>query len=93
MVRGSRRGDDEFGARVATGIGIPVAAGAMAVGVRAPGERGGVDAVEAGEERGESVDAQEAIDALWPQCDRAVLDEIAGRQRMRATLQRVTAVR
>lgn len=43
--------------------------------------------------RGESVDAQEAIDALWPQCDRAVLDEIAGRQRMRATLQRVTAVR
>lgn len=43
--------------------------------------------------RGEDVDAQEAINALWPQCDRAVLEEIAGRQRMRATLDRVAAGR
>lgn len=42
---------------------------------------------------GEDVDAQEAIDALWPQCDRDVLDDIAGRQRMRATLRRVAAGR
>lgn len=46
-----------------------------------------------GDPRGEDVDAQEAINALWPQCDRAVLEEIASRQRMRATLDRVAAGR
>lgn len=43
--------------------------------------------------RGQDVDAQEAIATLWPQCDSAVLEEIAGRQRMRATLERVAAGR
>lgn len=43
--------------------------------------------------RAEDLDAHEAIDALWPQCDPAVLEEIAGRQRMRATLRRVAAGR
>ncbi len=43
--------------------------------------------------RGEDIDAQEAITALWSECDRAVLEEIAGRQRMRATLDRVVAGR
>lgn len=43
--------------------------------------------------RGQDVDAQEAIATLWPQCDGAVLEEIAGRQRMRATLERVEAGR
>lgn len=43
--------------------------------------------------RGADVDAQEAIDALWPQCDPAALEALAGRQRMRATLRRVAAGR
>jgi len=43
--------------------------------------------------RGEDVDAQEAIDALWPGCDPEVLMDIAGRQRMRATFERVAAGR
>lgn len=43
--------------------------------------------------RGEDFDVQQATDALWPQCDAAVLEEIAGRQRMRATLRRVMASR
>lgn len=43
--------------------------------------------------RGQDADAQEAIDALWPECDQAVLAEIAGRQRMRATLARLWARR
>lgn len=43
--------------------------------------------------RAEDLDAQEAIDALWPGCDPAVLEEIAGRQRMRATYARVAANR
>jgi len=43
--------------------------------------------------RGEDPDAREAIDALWPECDQAVLAEIAGRQRMRATLTRLRAAR
>lgn len=43
--------------------------------------------------RAEDLDAQEAIDALWPECDAAVLEEIAGRQRMRATYARVAANR
>jgi hypothetical protein len=37
--------------------------------------------------RAEDLDAQEAIDALWSECDPARLEEIAGRQRMRATLE------
>lgn len=43
--------------------------------------------------RGQDADAQEAIDALWPECDKGVLAEIAGRQRMRATLARLRAMR
>lgn len=43
--------------------------------------------------RAEDVDVQEAIAALWPQCDPDALGEIAGRQRMRATLDRVSAGR
>ena len=43
--------------------------------------------------RGQDADAQEAIDALWPECDQSALAEIAGRQRMRATLARVMAKR
>ena len=39
--------------------------------------------------RAEDLDAQEAIDALWPECDPGVLEEIAGRQRMRTTYERV----
>lgn len=38
---------------------------------------------------GKDVDAREVIAALWPECDQAVLEEIAGRQRMVATLARV----
>jgi len=44
-----------------------------------------------GEPRGDDADAQEAIEALWPECDQVVLEEIAGRQRMRATLSRLRA--
>jgi hypothetical protein len=44
-----------------------------------------------GKPRGDDADAQEAIAALWPECDQAVLEEIAGRQRMRATLARLRA--
>lgn len=43
--------------------------------------------------RAQDVDAQEAIDTLWPECDPAVLDRLADRQRMRATLRRVAAGR
>lgn len=43
--------------------------------------------------RAEDLDAQQAIGALWPECDRQILAEIAGRQRMRATLDRVAAQR
>lgn len=43
--------------------------------------------------RAEDLDAQEAIGALWPECDLAVLGELAQRQRMRATLRRVAAGR
>ena len=43
--------------------------------------------------RAQDLDAQEAIDAMWQGCDRAVLEEIAGRQRMRATYARVAANR
>jgi len=42
---------------------------------------------------GVDLDAQEAVDALWQQADPEVLDEIAGHQRMRATLDRVAASR
>ncbi|MCR6491640.1 type IV toxin-antitoxin system AbiEi family antitoxin [Cellulomonas sp. P24] len=41
----------------------------------------------------EDVDALEAIAALWPECDTEVLEEIAARQRMRATLRRVAVGR
>lgn len=44
-----------------------------------------------GDTQRNNVDAQDAIAALWPGCDQAVLEEIAGRQRMRATLARLTA--
>jgi len=43
--------------------------------------------------RRERLDVQEAIDALWPDCDPHVLAEIAGRARMRATYARVAADR
>ena len=43
--------------------------------------------------RAQDIDAQEAIAALRPACDRAVLEEIARRQRMRSTLARVLAER
>jgi len=43
--------------------------------------------------RREHLDVQEAIDALWPDCDPHVLAEIAGRARMRATYARVAADR
>lgn len=43
--------------------------------------------------RGDDVDARQATDVLRPQCDPAALAEIAGRQRMRATLRRVMADR
>lgn len=43
--------------------------------------------------RGKDADGREAIDALWPECDQVVLAEIAGRQRMRATLARLRAGR
>ncbi|HEY5249738.1 MAG TPA: hypothetical protein VIJ15_14955, partial [Dermatophilaceae bacterium] len=43
--------------------------------------------------RGEDVDAREVIDALWAECDQAVLADIAGRQRMQATLKRLRAGR
>lgn len=43
--------------------------------------------------RGQDVDAQDAIGALWAECNLEVLEDIAGRQRMRATLERVTAGR
>lgn len=39
------------------------------------------------------IDAQEAIGALWPACDAAILEQIARGQRMRATLDRVAATR
>ncbi|MGQ0631192.1 MAG: hypothetical protein ACT4P1_09115 [Sporichthyaceae bacterium] len=38
---------------------------------------------------GLDVDVIAAIDALWPRCDDAVLEQVAGAQRMRATLVRV----
>ena len=44
-----------------------------------------------GDTQRNDVDAQEAIAALWPGCDQAILEEIAGRQRMRATLARLRA--
>lgn len=43
--------------------------------------------------RGESLDAREAIDVLWPLCDPTRLGEIAARQRMKATYARVAAGR
>src|SRR6218665_3833574 len=43
--------------------------------------------------RGQEVDARDAIRALWPECDQQVLAEIAGRQRMRTTLERLKAGR
>jgi hypothetical protein len=43
--------------------------------------------------RSEDLDAQESIEALWPQCDQATLEVIASRQRMRATYSRVVSVR
>jgi len=46
-----------------------------------------------GDPRGEDADAREVIDALWAECDQAVLVEIAGRQRMHATLKRLRSGR
>jgi len=43
--------------------------------------------------RGEDVDASEVIDALWAECDQAVLAHIARGQRMQATLRRLRADR
>ncbi|WP_197024766.1 type IV toxin-antitoxin system AbiEi family antitoxin [Cellulomonas sp. KRMCY2] len=43
--------------------------------------------------RAEDLDTQEAIDALRRQCDPAVLEDLATRQRMRATHTRLTAGR
>jgi len=43
--------------------------------------------------RAEDLDTQEAIEALWPQCDPVVLERIAAHQRMRATHARLTAGR
>ena len=43
--------------------------------------------------RGDDLDAQEAITALWPLCDPTLLAEIAGRQRMNSTYARVAAGR
>lgn len=42
-----------------------------------------------GDPRGNDSNHTEAIAALWPRCDAALLEEIAGRQRMRATLTRL----
>lgn len=42
---------------------------------------------------GQDVDAREVIDALWAECDQAVLADIAGRQRMQATFKRLRAGR
>lgn len=43
--------------------------------------------------RAEDLDAQEAIDALWPECDPVILEGISARRRMRATYARVAANR
>jgi len=43
--------------------------------------------------RAEDLDAQEAIDALWPESDPVVLEGTSARQRMRATYARVAANR
>jgi len=43
--------------------------------------------------RGGDVDAREVIDALWAECDQAVLADIARGQRMQATLRRLRAGR
>ena len=43
--------------------------------------------------RGQDADALEVIDALWADCDQRVLEDVAGRQRMRATLSRLRAGR
>lgn len=43
--------------------------------------------------QGRDADAQEAITALWLECDQGLLDQIAGRQRMRATLIRLRSGR
>ncbi|HEY8719656.1 type IV toxin-antitoxin system AbiEi family antitoxin domain-containing protein [Pengzhenrongella sp.] len=40
---------------------------------------------------GVDLDARQAIDAMWAGCDQDLLDELAARQRMRATLERVRA--
>ena len=42
---------------------------------------------------GEDADACEVIETLWRECDQVVLEEIAGRRRMRATLARLRATR
>lgn len=49
--------------------------------------------LERADPRHEDLDAQEAIDALLPECDAAVLTAIAEQQRMRATLARLEARR
>jgi len=43
--------------------------------------------------RADDLVTQEAIDALWPHCDPVMLEEIAVRQRMRATHARIAAGR
>jgi len=43
--------------------------------------------------RAQDLEAQESIDTLLPSCDPHVLEEIAGRQRMRATYARIEARR
>lgn len=43
--------------------------------------------------RGSDIDTRETIAALWPECDPKVLDDIAARQRMRTTLDRLRAQR
>jgi len=39
--------------------------------------------------RAEDLDAQEAVSALWPECDPSILQDLATRQRMRATYARL----
>lgn len=42
--------------------------------------------------RGTDLDTRQAIDAMWAGCDQDVIERLAGRQRMRATLRRLRGI-
>lgn len=87
-----RKGQIRFVTRAVTGLDAVLVTTDLGPALATTPEQTVLDLARA-DSRGQDADALEVIDALWADCDQRVLEDVAGRQRMRATLSRLRAGR